>query len=187
MSKKLRTTALGIAATVTLAAAPPAAASEAKATIVVRVDNLMSVPTDWLQEAQKEASQAYDAIGISLVWLNDGAAKLDRASGGHRFSVLLGRSIRMRRAPRGALGFAPHRTNRIYIFGDRIATLAVGRRDFEVVLGRVLAHELGHHLLPGQGHSNEGIMQKQVDFRSAKEVGFTDEQCQSIQMLLASN
>lgn len=40
MSKKLRTLAVGIAATVTLAAALPAAASEADVTIVVRVDNL---------------------------------------------------------------------------------------------------------------------------------------------------
>ena len=79
-------------------------------------------------------------------------------------------------------------TNRAYIFGDRIANLKIsGRRDFEVILGRVLAHELGHLLLPGQGHSNAGLMQKQVDFRSAKVMGFTGEQRQSIQTLLASN
>jgi hypothetical protein len=94
----------------------------------------------------------------------------------------------MARAPSGALGFAPHATNRAYIFGDRIASLVTsGRRDFEVILGRVLAHELGHLLLPGQGHSNAGLMRKQVDFRSAKVMGFTDEQRQSIQTLLASN
>jgi hypothetical protein len=140
-----------------------------------------------VREAEKEASEAYETIGVSLVWLNDGAAKLDGESGDHRFNVVLCRAIRMKRAPQEALGFAPHHTNRVYIFGDRIAKLAVGRRDFEVILGRVLAHKLGHHLLPGQGHTNEGIMQKQVDFRSANEVGFTDEQRESIQGRLASN
>jgi hypothetical protein len=185
MAKKLRTLAVGVAATVMLAAALPAAASESDVTIAVRVDNRTSVPTDWLQEAEKEASDAYEAIGVSLVWLNSG--HMDRPSRGAWFHIVLLPSTRMARAPRGALGFAPLHTNRVYIFGDRIATLAAGRRDFEVILGRLLAHELGHHLLPGQGHSNEGIMQKQVDFRSAKDVGFTDEQRQSIQMLLASN
>ena len=185
MSKKLRTLAVGAAATVTLAAALPAVASEADVTIVVRVDNRTSLPTDWLQEAKKEASQAYEAIGVSLVWLNSG--NVDPPSRRARFDIVLLPSTRMAHVPRGALGFAPHHTNRVYIFGDRIAKVAVSRRDFEVILGRLFAHELGHHLLPGQGHSNEGIMQKRVDFRSAKEVGFTDEQRESIQERLASN
>jgi hypothetical protein len=181
----LRYLAAGVAAIVMVVTARPAKAGEPGATISVRVDNVIGIPIDWLHAAQKEASEAYETIGISLIWLNNG--EVETASGDHEFSVLLGRSIRMKRAPRGALGFAPHHTNRIYVFGDRIAALAVGRRDFEVILGRVLAHELGHHLLPGQGHSNEGLMQKQVDFRSAKEVGFTVEQRKSIQERFASN
>lgn len=186
MFQKLRTHGLA-AATMALVAALPAAASETNVTIVVRVDNLMSVPAEWLQEAEKEASQAYDAIGVSLVWLNDSAAKLERASVDHMFKVVLGRSIRMRRAPRSALGFAPHHTNRVYIFGDCIARLAAGRRDFQAILGRVLAHEPGHHLLPGQGHSNKRHCANAGGFRSANEVGFSDEQRESIQGRLASN
>jgi hypothetical protein len=59
--------------------------------------------------------------------------------------------------------------------------------DFEALLGRVLAHELGHLLLPGQGHSDTGIMQMQVDYRSASALGFNVERRTSIHALLATN
>jgi hypothetical protein len=116
MARTLRKLAVGVA-TVTIVTMCPVAASEAHVTISVRVDNLIGVPTDWLQEAENEASEAYETIGVSLVWLNDAPAKLDGVSGDHRFNVVLGRSIRMKRAPQEALGFAPHHTNRVYIFG----------------------------------------------------------------------
>lgn len=185
MSQTLRKLAVGVAATMTLVSARPAAAGEAGATILVRVDNRMGVPTAWLHAAEKETSQAYEAIGVLLLWSHDDAVASalprDRV-----LDVVVVSSDRMKGASERILGFAPL-ANRAYVFGDRIATMAVVQRDFEAVLGRVLAHELGHLLLPGQGHSDTGIMQIQVDYRSASALGFNDEQRTSIHGLLATN
>ena len=43
------------------------------------------------------------------------------------------------------------------VYADRIRELADGR-EFEVILGRVIAHELGHLLLGKKAHSHAGIM-----------------------------
>jgi hypothetical protein len=175
---------VGVAATL-LVSALPAAAGEAGATILVRVDNRMRIPTAWLQAAEKAASRAYGAIDVLLLWSNDGAipsgVPCDRM-----FDVVVVSSHGIKGLSRQALGFAPL-PGRAYVFGDRIAKIAVAQPDFEAVFGRVLAHELGHLLLPGQPHSHTGIMQTQVDYRSADAVGFTGEQRRPIHALLATN
>jgi len=43
------------------------------------------------------------------------------------------------------------------VYADRTRELADGR-EFEVILGRVIAHELGHLLLGKNAHSAAGIM-----------------------------
>ena len=43
------------------------------------------------------------------------------------------------------------------VYVDRIRELA-GRREFEVIVGSVIAHELGHLLLGKNAHSHAGIM-----------------------------
>jgi hypothetical protein len=43
------------------------------------------------------------------------------------------------------------------VYADRIRTLATGK-EFEAILGRVLAHELGHLLLGRNAHSPAGLM-----------------------------
>jgi hypothetical protein len=54
-------------------------------------------------------------------------------------------------------------------------------------LGRVLAHELGHQLLPGCQHSKTGIMSAKVDLRSPTVPRFTAEQGASIRTLLTAS
>ena len=52
------------------------------------------------------------------------------------------------------------------------------------VLGKVFAHELGHLLLPGQGHTSEGVMSAAPNM-SARTLTFTSAQNASIHALLA--
>ncbi len=85
------------------------------------------------------------------------------------------------------LGVAPHQTGRVYVFWDRIA-----RRAWEndvlpqIVLARVLAHEIGHHMLPLQGHSDSGIMRPSLDYRSAAPPTFTDAEAAAIRASLSA-
>jgi hypothetical protein len=46
------------------------------------------------------------------------------------------------------------------VYADRIRALVDGR-EFEALLGRVMAHELGHLLLGKNAHSTAGIMRAQ--------------------------
>jgi hypothetical protein len=55
------------------------------------------------------------------------------------------------------------------VYADRTRELAHGR-EFEVILGRVIAHELGHLLLGKNAHSAAGIMQAQ---RRDQDLGFS--------------
>ncbi len=48
----------------------------------------------------------------------------------------------------------------------------------------MLAHEIGHVLLPGVGHSPTGIMQASVEVRMLAPLRFTDQQSESMRGLL---
>ena len=47
---------------------------------------------------------------------------------------------------------------RAYIFCDRIAAMPGASTPFSIRLGDVVAHEVGHLVLPWKGHSRTGIM-----------------------------
>jgi hypothetical protein len=57
------------------------------------------------------------------------------------------------------LGVALNVTRRAYIFRSRIARFALIKgQDGNTLLGRVIAHEVGHLLMPFDSHSTDGIM-----------------------------
>ena len=91
------------------------------------------------------------------------------------------RLLRDAHLPNTVLGVAPDSTRRAYIFCDRVRWKALSDGfPMETVLGRVVAHEIGHHLLPREGHSNSGIMQERVNYNPAASPGFTPAQAASI-------
>jgi hypothetical protein len=54
------------------------------------------------------------------------------------------------------------------------------------VLGRVLAHEIGHQLLPAQGHSASGLMRATLDYKEPAPPAFTTTQLDSIRTLFVA-
>jgi hypothetical protein len=63
---------------------------------------------------------------------------------------------------------------RAYIYYDRVMKLnPVPPRDVITTLGDVIAHELGHLMLPA-GHSNVGIMRPSINMTSRRLETFTD-------------
>jgi hypothetical protein len=184
MAKGVRNVAAGLA--ITLVAARSVAAEPP--TVTLRVHNAAGVEKRWLQTAQDIATQIYEAIGVQLVWRDDDDS--DPPTSVIRLVIVLMSPRDEQRlfktlASKDVLGVAPLNTGRIYVFCSRVDTLArSAERQFDAILGRVLAHEVGHQLLPAQGHSAHGIMQAKVDHLSPTTPGFMLEQGDSIRRLL---
>jgi hypothetical protein len=155
-------------------------------TLVLQVLNEARLPASDLNAAEKEATAIFKAAGINTVWINPGTELADPKGDARHLTVLLldremaERKIIESRLGADVLGRAAHDTARAYIFTHRVAAIAAARSRFiGLVLGRVLAHELGHMVLPAQEHSEAGIMQATVDL-SNRPQRFTQEQVRLI-------
>ena len=74
------------------------------------------------------------------------------------------------------------------MFDDRIAALSIHSGiPHSTLLGRVLAHEIGHVLLPLNSHSLTGIMREAVDSTSRQIEFFTDAQAAVIRARLIAS
>ena len=83
------------------------------------------------------------------------------------------------------LGRAAHEVGRAYVFYDRIVRVTQTRPvDANVMLARVIAHEVGHLLLPPGSHSLFGIMQADFDVNSVQPCHFTGDEIALMQSLL---
>ena len=161
------------------------------------------LPRHTLLPSQGVTAHIYEAIGVRLVWLEDGVTPPPRSTMRLRIVLLNSRAeqrmLSDTRSPRGVLGAAPLYTGHAYLFCGRIEELAraVARdskpklpldvifdRVLVDILGRALAHEVGHHLLPAQGHAERGIMHEQVDYTSPVAPTFTAAQGAAIRALL---
>lgn len=154
-----------------------------KVTVRVRLENAADVPRRILDGAQYDASRIYKHAGIDVVWLHrdDPACcagvirvVLPSLTNAHQY-------LRLERVDKSALGEANAAACLIHIFWDRLARSASRQgRDEGGLLGVVLAHEIGHVLLPGAGHSPTGIMQASVELRMLAPLRFTDQQSESM-------
>jgi hypothetical protein len=80
-----------------------------------------------------------------------------------------------------ALGQAARETQWAYVFAERILDqTSRGGYCFSLVLGRVIAHELGHLVLPAPAHSESGIMEPVVELRSGAHPRFTPAEVRQI-------
>jgi hypothetical protein len=179
---------VGAAAVAILMVKASATADAAQIVVAVDMDNRSAIRAEALEEAVTHATQIYAAIGVALVWTDGGripgepaalrlAVTLPSGSGEERLVTEVG-------APEATLGFAPRGTGRAYIFCGRVVRVAksTGER-VGAVLGRVIAHELGHLLLPGQGHSQTGIMRARLDEWPSRMPAFGDAEAEAIRAL----
>ena len=82
-------------------------------------------------------------------------------------------------------GSASRGTGRAHVFRNRIVEEAKNHQtDPALVIGRVMAHEIGHLLLPPNSHSSHGIMQAMIDFTPAAFHTFDAIQAEAIRSLL---
>jgi len=85
-----------------------------------------------------------------------------------------------------AFGQASHMTKRAYIFCERVLAHAQATgSDPGRMLGLVLAHEIGHMLLPGHGYTAVGLMRADWIGTITAIPEFLPEQAETIRTLLS--
>jgi hypothetical protein len=137
-------------------------------TVVLHVSDYAHLSPSDLNGAEDEATRIYRTADIKMVWVNpDAAAGEEYAAALHLNVLLLNREMAQHKIDVGhigpnVLGSATHAAARGYIFCHRIAADAYSL-DFRTALGRALAHEVGHLVLPVYSHSGFGIMRAVVD------------------------
>jgi hypothetical protein len=190
MANRARIAAWTAMAAMVLAGSPASAEPVRKIAIRVCFDSPSSDHLAMFEQAKQEATAIYEAVGISLEW--SAGASTDAAAM-HLMVVVLSdtQSDRvMKNSPqlaKSVLGVAPVNSGRVYVFVDRIIRHAMARQVLSHrVLGRVLAHEIGHHLLPARGHSDTGLMRRSLNYEMPQSPTFTAAQVDQIRTLLVA-
>jgi len=168
--------------------------------IIVKIYNYAEAEEEILARAQREAARIFLEVGIRLSWLSctptrEGIVEDPRCHQAAPNAVWLmvcpEAMLPKGGLPRGTFGFAlmpqPHERPRYArLYFHRLTEVADGRKvRLGVLLGAMMAHEIGHLLLGINSHSREGIMSipwdpnklQQIDFGR---LGFTPEQAATL-------
>ena len=143
--------------------------------MAVAICDARQVPPEVVASAERIASDVYGAIGVALEWTDAGCA-----AGDHSLTVnVIASKASTVDVTDLTLGFAEPGTSVATVLYDRVVAFA--RRYHvkrEVLLGYVIAHEIGHLLLPPNSHSWQGVMRAVINLEdaSAKRLRFTREQ-----------
>jgi len=195
-ARSVITTALipGVVALSTIATAGEALGQEAPVTspsvLRLLVVNRAHVRASMLQASEEDAEAIYEATGVQTRWANVTAtdASSDYAID---FIVIIvsGTESRLMAARQGdnVLGLASRESGIAWVLYDRVAdNAAIHCVPFRRLLGQVIAHEVGHLLLPANSHSDHGIMQRRLNTRSSLREYFTAAQAEMIRQHVAS-
>jgi hypothetical protein len=149
-----------------VAACPTLAAAQA---LLVQVDNDTRIPAADLAQMEQVVARSYRAIGVYMIW-EHGEVPLDNPRGRRVHLRLLSRAQADRKILGEQIGTAVlGQTNRparlACIFCYRIVEASMKfAHDYTHILGLVVAHELGHVLLPAGSHPDSGVMKGRANF-----------------------
>jgi hypothetical protein len=184
-----------IVALVVAMAAPVRVVAAEGLPLVVYVDDRTGVRAEDMANAKGEVERIFADAGVSIRW-KDGRfpASVMAATGtreaARQVAVLLVTNTDdpLPGASGCTLGFAAKRPAVAYAFYNRIIEQSwLYPIDVRVLLGRVIAHELGHVLLPPNSHWLNGIMRGNIDLARENPDRFTSEQALMIRASLAGS
>ena len=143
--------------------------------LAVAVCDLEDVPNLFMRVAHEVAGEVYRDVGIKLDWADNECHSSDGV-----FAVTItSRDMAGTVVSDHTLGFAESGTRDATVLYDVVKKFARRYRiNRGVMLGYVIAHELGHLLLPPKSHSAEGVMRAVLDLHLASErqLRFTSQQ-----------
>jgi hypothetical protein len=130
--------------------------------LVVRIYDAVGVPSDVLERAHGTVDQTMTAVGIRPVWR---PCRTDRCVDPPKRDEVIVRIVTAKeRSRRDLLGSSmvdvdDQAGTLATIYLDRVEWLAhEANVDSGRLLGRAIAHEIGHLLLGTAGHANGGLM-----------------------------
>jgi hypothetical protein len=165
-------------------AVPAWAQTSAAPQLVAGISNHAGVDPHVLSGALVITKLSFRQVGVEVDWRAAGSTAVTTDPASVWVSVsLLGRGMTTFGTPDRILGIAPARAagpQQVFVFYDRIERLArLGSQVIDRVLARVIAHEIGHALMPGDGHSEAGAMMPSMRLTAADALAapvFTSEQ-----------
>ena len=166
--------------------------------ISVRVDNRTGISAKKLRFAESEAAKIYAKAGVDVEWHDCPVMARAESADSTCAAPLTPSDLRLRIVDSVKLK-GVHATSEAsgYAIGDlalvqlqylqKLPTASEYFRD--MILGRVIAHEIGHALL-GPEHSSQGIMQASWGdeqlLRAASELVFTPDQEKALRMAVTA-
>ncbi len=154
-------------------ASEPKAADRDGIRLRVLVCDQAAVATKILEEGHRVASLIFREAGIGLEWLDGREHSVTEARCVLQIHCCFGK-LKSKLHDR-TMAFAPAGGRHVTIFWDRIRVeAAAGSHSEGMLLGYVIAHELGHLLLPPGYHSAYGVMQGRLhyeDLNQARRLG----------------
>jgi hypothetical protein len=144
--------------------------------LIVAVARYADVDPETLREAEDIAGEVYRRAGIEIQWVD--LATYEDAT---RFyvNVLSQEMAAPFYASEETVGFAIPGSRAANVIYERIRETARRRHVASgLLLGYVIAHELGHLLLPAHSHSETGLMRPNIDMElaAARKLRFTADQ-----------
>jgi hypothetical protein len=169
------------------AASSTAQESTSDLRIAVQIYDYSHVPDSSLSEARAIVTRVYERIGVRTEWT--GVVRKGRPTPqpscssdplGHPPAQLTVIVLTPKMADRGrvkkdVMGYAAVATSGMgriaYLIYERVRTSAAAASIREGhLLGFVMAHEIGHLLLPGLGHRASGLMKHQWNVRDVRQM-----------------
>ena len=157
------------------------------APLQIRTYNNYGVPADDLLTARAQVDEIFRIVGVDLTWLDCWHRDIEPANAPAQCRQPLGaQEVTLRlQAPSTpgnkryvSMGFSLVNLEAgvpflATVFVDLVASISRGAGvDFRLLLGRAIAHELGHLLLNSNGHADRGLMRagwSQADIRKNNE------------------
>jgi hypothetical protein len=173
-----------------------AGAQDLSPAIRVRVDNYTLASPAVIATAEREASRILGAAGLRSVWLNCPETHFPDLSQDPCQEPLETTDIVLRvvyesiqnKFHDSVFGFAvqPVLATVYYEYPVRLAKRDDAEFELPVILGCVIAHEIGHLLLGSHSHSDSGIMQPRWECKQVRQaltgaLLFTPDQAKQIQ------
>ena len=165
-----------------VAACPTLATAQ---TLVVQVDNNARIPAADLAQTENVVGHSFHAISVRVIWEHS-EVPLDDLRGRRVHLRLLSRTsadrkIAKERLANAVLGQTVRPARLVYIFCHRIVEASVKySHEYTRILGLVVAHELGHALLPAGSHSESGVMKGRANLWGKLAHEFTAEEGEAI-------
>lgn len=158
--------------------------AEPELRITVRVDDKAGVQGAVLTYAEARAARIFATIGVNVVWVDGSEANRLKLVAPYTILIMAEAPSKlkaaMERLGADVMGQGAPLVGRAYIYYDRVLQLRlVPPRDVVTTLGDVIAHELGHLMLP-PGHSNLGIMRPSINMLSRSLETFTEAEAANV-------